>query len=96
MRKSDIVLKLKRKFPDIEKPEIKKVVDEIFNVMIDALARGENIEIREIGSFKVKERKKIEPFKKTKNNEKTKFILFRPSKVLKRIYREISEKGEIR
>ena len=36
---------------------VKKIVQEIFNVLRDSLLNGENVEIRNFGVFKIKKRK---------------------------------------
>ncbi|HBT98928.1 MAG TPA: DNA-binding protein, partial [Sulfurihydrogenibium sp.] len=58
MKKPDIVKYIKEKHPEMDLKSIKDVVDEIFEVMAEALAKGEKIEIRKIGSFRVLKRKK--------------------------------------
>ncbi len=55
MNKSDIVDALHKKLKKYKKSEIKKVVDGTFEAMIDALKNNDRIEIRGLGSFKVKE-----------------------------------------
>jgi integration host factor subunit beta len=87
MKKSDIVKILKEKYKDIETKEIKKVVDAIFEKMIEGLASGEKIEIRKLGTFKVLKRKK--PIKGKKRVSYSKTVHFKAGKILKRTYKNI-------
>ena len=56
MTKKDIVLKIadESKFKQVV---VKKVVHRVFHVMLEALLKGDKIEIRNFGVFKVKKRK---------------------------------------
>ncbi|MBN2120048.1 MAG: integration host factor subunit beta [Candidatus Omnitrophica bacterium] len=56
MTKKEIVLKIadETKFKQVV---VKKVVHRVFDVMLGSLLRGEKIEIRNFGVFKVKKRK---------------------------------------
>ncbi|MGC8868383.1 MAG: HU family DNA-binding protein [Sulfurihydrogenibium sp.] len=92
MKKSDIVKILKQKYKDIETKEIKKVVDAIFEKMIEGLASGEKIEIRKLGTFKVLKRKK--PIKGKKRVSYSKTVHFKAGKILKRTYKSIKVNGE--
>ncbi|MGB9766646.1 MAG: HU family DNA-binding protein [Sulfurihydrogenibium sp.] len=92
MKKSDIVKILKEKYKDIETKEIKKVVDAIFEKMIEGLASGEKIEIRKLGTFKVLKRKK--PIKGKKRVSYSKTVHFKAGKILKRTYKSIKVNGE--
>ncbi|PIZ19473.1 MAG: integration host factor subunit beta, partial [Deltaproteobacteria bacterium CG_4_10_14_0_8_um_filter_43_12] len=56
MTKSKLVEKISENLTSITKKDIKVIVDVIFDSMIDSLKKGERIEIRGFGSFKVKER----------------------------------------
>jgi len=56
MTKKDIVLKISED-TNIKQIDVKKVVQMTFDVIIDALANGKKIEIRNFGVFKTKERK---------------------------------------
>jgi len=53
MNKSDLIEALSR---DAELPigKVKEVVKTVFNTMANALAKGDRVEIRGLGSFKVK------------------------------------------
>jgi nucleoid DNA-binding protein len=57
MTKKDIVLKIVEA-TDLKQVDVKKVVQLTLDIMIDALSKGERIELRNFGVFKVKERKK--------------------------------------
>jgi nucleoid DNA-binding protein len=56
MTKKDIVLTIadESKFKQVV---VKKVVHRVFDVMLEALLKGDKIEIRNFGVFKVKKRK---------------------------------------
>ncbi len=56
MTKKDIVLKVSDQ-TTLKQIEVKKVVQGIFDCILDALVRGEKIELRNFGVFKVKQRK---------------------------------------
>ena len=56
MTKKDIVMKISID-ADIKQIDVKKVVQMTFDVIIDALAKGEKIELRNFGVFKTKSRK---------------------------------------
>jgi len=88
MNKSDIVNILHKKLKKYKKSNIKKVVDGTFEAMIEALKNNERIEIRGLGSFKVKE---IPPkiVRNPKTGEKIKIskrktVYFKMGKVLKK------------
>ncbi len=56
MTKKDIILKISDE-TNLKQTDVKKVVQKTFDFMIEALVRGEKIELRNFGVFKVKERK---------------------------------------
>jgi len=56
MNKSDILKKLAKKHKNIKKKDLKKILDGTFEAMVKALVNGEKIEIRGLGTFKVKEK----------------------------------------
>lgn len=56
MTKKDIVLKVADS-TGIKQIIVKKIVQETFESIIDALARGEKIELRNFGVFKIKSRR---------------------------------------
>ena len=57
MTKSQLIEVVTRKMGDFTKKDMELVVNTIFEGMKEALARGEKVEIRGFGSFKVKERR---------------------------------------
>ena len=52
--KSDIVKELQGHFQAIPNHDVERIVDSIFKYLGNALAEGRNIEIRGLGTFKVK------------------------------------------
>lgn len=56
MTKKDIVNKIASQ-TDIKQIDVKKVVQMAFDIIIDALANGQKIELRNFGVFKTKSRK---------------------------------------
>lgn len=56
MTKKDIILKVSDEV-NLKQIDIKKVVQKIFDTILEALARGEKIELRNFGVFKIKQRK---------------------------------------
>jgi integration host factor subunit beta len=66
MTKSDLIVHIARSNQNLTIRETEILVETIFDSMIDALNRGEHIEIRGFGSFSVKQR---EP--RTGRNPKT-------------------------
>ncbi len=56
MTKKDIILRISDQV-NLKQIDIKKVVQATFDCILDALARGEKIELRNFGIFKVKQRK---------------------------------------
>lgn len=57
MIKADIVIEV-TKVANIARPKAQETVDLVFNAIKDALAKGERVEFRGFGVFKVKERKR--------------------------------------
>ena len=57
MVRSELVTKLANQYPNILRKDIEKIVDIIFTEISEALSRGENIEIRGFGTYKVIARK---------------------------------------
>jgi len=87
MNKNDIYEYLKKEFPELNKEDLKKVLDGSFKAMAEALRTGDKVEIRGLGSFKVKYRNK-----KIAKNPKTgewieipprKTVLFKMGKIMK-------------
>jgi len=56
MTKKDIVLKISDE-TNIKQIDVKKVVQKTFDSIIDSLVRGEKVELRNFGVFKIKERR---------------------------------------
>ncbi|MDP2912079.1 MAG: HU family DNA-binding protein [Candidatus Omnitrophota bacterium] len=56
MTKKDIVMKIALD-ADIKQIDVKKVVQMTFDIITDALAQGQKIELRNFGVFKTKSRK---------------------------------------
>ena len=56
MTKKDIVLKISDE-TNIKQIDVKKVVQKTFDIIIDSLVRGEKVELRNFGVFKIKERR---------------------------------------
>lgn len=56
MTKSDLIESVAAEAPHRTKREVEGAVNTIFRSMSDALVNGERIEIRGLGSFRVKER----------------------------------------
>ena len=57
MVKSELIHKLCNMYPNILRKDIEKILDIIFTEIAEALHRGENIEIRGFGSYKIVNRK---------------------------------------
>lgn len=56
MTKKDIVLSISEK-TSIKQIDVKRVVQETFDHIVDALNKGQTVELRNFGIFKVKSRK---------------------------------------
>ena len=56
MTKKDIVLKVSDE-TNLKQIDVKRVVQKTFDCIVEALVRGENIELRNFGVFKIKQRK---------------------------------------
>ena len=57
MGKSEVIHKLCNLHPNMIKKDIEKILDIVFSEITDALCRGENIEIRGFGTYKIIKRK---------------------------------------
>jgi integration host factor beta subunit len=57
MTKNDLIKKLQEELKTYSLKDVTYVVNIIFDSMIDAISRGERIELRGFGSFEVRERK---------------------------------------
>ena len=56
MTKKDIVLKI-TDVTGIKQVDVKTIVQQTFNVIIESLMRNEKVELRNFGVFKIKERR---------------------------------------
>jgi nucleoid DNA-binding protein len=56
MTKKDIILKVSDDV-NLKQGDVKRIVQRTFDYMMQALIRGEKIELRNFGVFKIKERK---------------------------------------
>jgi len=56
MTKKDIVVKIANE-TDVKQIDVKQVVQMTFDIIIDSLAQGKKIELRNFGVFKTKSRK---------------------------------------
>ena len=57
MVKSELLQKLCNLHPELLRKDLKKILQIIFNEITEALGRGENIQIRGFGSYKIVKRK---------------------------------------
>jgi len=57
MVKSELLQKLCNQYPNLLRKDVEKIFEIIFFEISEALSRGENIEIRGFGSYKVIKRK---------------------------------------
>ncbi len=78
MNKSDILKKLSERHPNIKKKDLKKILDGTFESMIESLKNGESVEIRGLGSFKIKEK----PARIVRNPKNGNLIESSPKKVI--------------
>jgi len=54
MTRSEIILSLHRRFPDLTMENIERLVDTVFHGLSDALVRGDRVELRGFGAFSVR------------------------------------------
>ncbi|RJP28717.1 MAG: integration host factor subunit beta [Candidatus Omnitrophota bacterium] len=87
MTKKDIILRISDE-TNIKQIAVKKVVQKTFDYIIEALIRGEKIELRNFGVFKIKQRKS-----RTGRNPRTgqvvpvpprKVVIFKPGLEMKK------------
>jgi integration host factor subunit beta len=57
LTKSELIKKVSGRLPYLAKKDVQTIVNTIFQNMSDALSRGEGIEIRGFGSFRIKVRR---------------------------------------
>jgi len=75
MTKSNLIKVVSERLTSLTRKDAKVIVDVIFDSMIDALKKGDKIEIRGFGSFKLKNRKA-----RSGRNPKTGVIVSIPEK----------------
>ncbi|MFQ5427724.1 MAG: integration host factor subunit beta [Thermodesulfobacteriota bacterium] len=56
MTKSELIERVSAEVKTFSKKDVEIIVDSLFQSMSDSLSRGEKVEIRGFGSFKIKER----------------------------------------
>ena len=56
MIKSELVLKIAEKNPHLYHRDVERIVNRVFDEIIDALKQGNRVELRGFGAFSVKER----------------------------------------
>ena len=56
MTKSELIEMVAGRVDNFSKKDVEIIVDTLFNSMSESLARGEKVEIRGFGSFKIKHR----------------------------------------
>ena len=82
--KSDLLKEIANNYPNFLKKDLKKLLDIIIFEMVDALKRGERVELRDIFSLEPKKQKaRLSRNPKTNekvNNPQKKSILFKMSK----------------
>lgn len=57
MTKSELILRLAQRNPELYQRDAEKIVEVIFDEIAHALSRGERVELRGFGAFSVKARK---------------------------------------
>src|SRR6516165_1473457 len=77
MIKSELVLRLRARYPHLYQRDIERVVDAIFNQIIGALARGDRVELRGFGAFSTKRYKA-----RNGRNPRTGAAVYVPAKAL--------------
>ncbi len=56
MTKSDLILRLAKKYPHLQAKHIEDIANVVLGTVTDALARGDRVELRGFGAFSVKRR----------------------------------------
>ena len=56
MTKSELIIRLAERNPHLYQRDVERIVATIFEVITDALARGNRVELRGFGAFSVKQR----------------------------------------
>lgn len=57
MTKSELILQLAEQNPHLYQRDVERIVATIFDVITDALAQGNRVELRGFGAFSVKQRR---------------------------------------
>ncbi|WP_293443980.1 HU family DNA-binding protein [Persephonella sp.] len=78
MKKSDIIEMLLEEFPELDRKTVTNIVNGTFEAMMEALTKGQKIEIRGLGTFRVKSR----PAKVARNPKTGEKIKIPPKKVV--------------
>ncbi|WP_457635387.1 HU family DNA-binding protein [Persephonella sp.] len=78
MKKSDIIQMLLEEFPELDRKTVTNIVNGTFEAMMEALTKGQKIEIRGLGTFRVKSR----PAKVARNPKTGEKINVPPKKVV--------------
>ena len=85
-KKRNLEIYLKKRFPTLSTNQIKSALDEIFDSIVHAVAKGERVEIRNFGVFsakKISPRKFVNPkTKEVSYLSETTTLHFKPSKNL--------------
>ena len=76
MVKSEIIKQLHQKYPNLNRSQIKIIVDIMFDTITDSLAKHKPVELRDFGRFSVK----IIKAKYNARNPKTGEIIYVPEK----------------
>lgn len=56
MIKSELVLRIAEQNPHLDQRDVENIVNAILDTIVDALARGDRVELRGFGAFSVKKR----------------------------------------
>lgn len=56
MIRSELIAKISEENPHLFQRDVEKIVNTIFDEVVDALARGDRVELRGFGAFSVKKR----------------------------------------
>ncbi len=88
MKKSDLLNYLSDKFTHIKKKDLQEILNGTFEAMTDALSKGDKVEIRGLGSFKIKvknsRRARNPKTGEIVNVPEKRVVYFKMGKVLKR------------
>lgn len=57
MTKSELILRLAERSPDLTHRDVERIVSTVFDEITAALARGDRVELRGFGAFSVKKRR---------------------------------------